>query len=270
MRGRRALVRRRRYAWLFVILLVAPGGDASADDEHSLQEIRECLRARKPTSLKQTLMIRTTDRYDNARTRRAEVLWRQDSDDESSDTMVRLESPPSLRRTAFLVIAEEGRRDMFTYLPEYDRVRRILPEAAVGSLFGTDFSYEDIEYVQQLGGDVSFAGRRRPNRTLRGRDVHVVEHRPKANESTYSRVVTFVEERRCVVLEVRFFGPKGDLHKVLRAFDLQEQDGHWFARRVEMENGRKGSRTELRVSNVTINPELGEKYFSVRNLLQHR
>lgn len=257
-----------RRAWICLLPLALLVPAAARGAEGTVEEIRECVQANQPDSLAQTVTIRIVDAFDDARSRRLRVLWRREPGTAGSDTMIRIEAPPTLRRTAFLVVEEDGRRDMFMYLPEFDRVRRIQPETAVGSLFGSDFSYEDVEYVQQLSGDENVGGQRLADARVDGRDTWVVAVEPEADTSAYARVVTFVDQERCVPLEVRFLGPDEVPRKILRAREIRRQDGLWWARQMEMQDLEARTRTELQVEEIEVNPELGDSHFSARRLLQ--
>ena len=84
----------------------------------------------------------------------AELFWKR-GDDGRSRVLVRVAAPPDLRGSAFLYVERDGgKSDLFSYLPELGKVRRITGRTVSGSLFGTDFSYEDIARLQSLGEQV--------------------------------------------------------------------------------------------------------------------
>ena len=61
-----------------------------------------------------------------------------------------LDEPPDVHGSAYLMIEKQTGEEMFVYLPDLKRARRTHPNTMAGSLFGTDFSYEDVKYLQSI------------------------------------------------------------------------------------------------------------------------
>jgi hypothetical protein len=121
--------------------LAAP---VAARAQDAADEVETCLRRNFPkVSSVQTVRFETRDRMGGTRKLDGKLFWRR-GEGEASKTLVRLENPPEVRGSSYLGVEKPGSLDIFVYLPEYQKVRRITPHALAGSLFGTDFSYEDM------------------------------------------------------------------------------------------------------------------------------
>src|SRR6185295_20323204 len=93
--------------------------------DRSIEEIQECARKNLPAhSARQDLNLLVRDGTGQEQTIEAELFWKR-GDDGRSRVLVRVEAPPDLRGSAFLLIEREGASDMFSYLPELKKVPRI-------------------------------------------------------------------------------------------------------------------------------------------------
>ncbi len=133
----------------------------------------------------------------------ARIYWQQDGAG-LSKILLRFSDPPDLRGSAVLMLeATNGENDLFMYLPELRRTRRITSHMMSGSMFGTDFTYEEFERIQGLSEDVESRLLAPGEET--GRPVWTVESRPHKESSTYARVVSRIDQATCVPLAVEFF-----------------------------------------------------------------
>ena len=162
----------------------------------------------------QTMEFHSTDRLGGGRTLRAKVWWRRL--DGLSRVMLRLREPPDLRGAGLLLIEKKPRTDMFVYLPDLQKVRRVTTRMLSGSLFGSDFTYEDFQRLQ--GMELEGRSERLPDETLDGVSVHVIAHHPAPDTgSGYERVVTYVAHDTCLPLKSEMWERGERLRKVLTA-----------------------------------------------------
>ena len=59
--------------------------------------------------------------------------------------LLRVHEPADLEGAGLLLLEKSDRTDMFIYLPDLKKVKRVTSHMLSGSLFGSDFSYEDFE-----------------------------------------------------------------------------------------------------------------------------
>ncbi len=240
-------------------LLAAPAhGDAGVD------EVLACLRRNAPrTALVQTVELVATDKAGQERSQTAKLFAKR-AGDGTARLLLRIEDPPDLRGSAFLLVQKEkGKNDMFVYLPELKKVRRISTRNLRGKLFGTDFSYEDVEqlFAQREGASLA----RLPDAEHGGRAVFVLEAKPAPDaEDGYARVTSVVDRQTCVPLEISFFEQGDAPAKVIRvdpARITKEGEVH-VPRLVEVRDLQKETGSRLVTHDVRVDPELADRMFS--------
>ena len=159
-------------AWILGGILL--GASPSAEDA-ALEEVLQC--QRKNFSVKtseETIEFTQIDRVGGERTTRAK-LYAKKGEDGLRKLLLRFSRPPDLRGSAYLLLENEsGRNDMFLYSPDMGRTRRVTTHMAAGSLFGTDFSYEDFERLQGLADNTK--NERRPDAVVGDRPVPTPPH----------------------------------------------------------------------------------------------
>jgi hypothetical protein len=160
---------------------------------------------------------------------------------------------------------------MFVYLPDIDRVRRVTSRMLSGSMFGSDFTYEDFSQLQGMA--VSGRSERLPDSTLDGVAVHVVSHYPDdGSGSAYARVTSYIEVDRCLPLKQEMFEDGDRLRKVMTADrdSVYEENGVRVPRKLLMQDLRDQSRTDLLVEEIEVGVEIPRKTFTENNLRNPR
>jgi hypothetical protein len=260
--------RRRLRAAALLALAAACGAGRAAAEPSTAEDIERCVRENLPNaSSVLTVAFRTRDRGGAETESRATLFW-QRADDGLSRVMMRFADPRDLRGAGLLLLERRDRRpDTFMYLPELRTVRRVASRTVAGSMFGTDFSYEDFERLLGMAADASRA--RLPDAELEGRPVYVVEGRPAPDSgSAYERVVTFVDRERCVALRTESWERAGGLRKVLVADPQQitREGSDWVARSQKLSDLRDETQTLLLIEELKLDQPIPRKMFSEREL----
>jgi hypothetical protein len=214
--------------------------------------------------------MRTFDRAGGERSFEAKIYWKR-GEDGLSKLLMRVDDPPDLRGSAYLALEREEATDMFSYLPEVGRVRRIHPRTMSGSLFGTDFTYEDFQRIQEFGVQATL--KRLPDTELDGRAVYVVESLPlEAAESTYERIVSFVDQETCVTLKSEFFetGTQPRRRLVADPATLSKEGETWVARTVTMNDLKDGGETRIELKEIKPDVDIPDRNFSQSRLSRRR
>jgi outer membrane lipoprotein-sorting protein len=249
---------------LSAVLFALPVARASAAD---VEEVDRCVRGNLPEkSSIQTVELVTRDRTGSKRTLAGEIKWKV-FPKELSRTLIAIESPPDVRGSAYLMIEKEAGDEMFVFLPDMGRVRRIHPSSASGSLFGTDFSYEDLRYLQRISGQAG--AERLADAEEAGRKLFVIRVVPSATEqSAYQKIVAFVDQQNCVPLKIEFYDKGGDLQKVV-AVDpetIRREGRGWMPHTVSIKDLRNESETRLQVRKIQLDPQIDDRVFTVTAL----
>ena len=243
----------------------------SVEAETSVQDIEACVARNLPErSGTLNFSVRAWDRTGDAADSRAELLWLRQSDG-LSNVLLRLSEPADTRGTSVLVIQNRERDpDLYVYLPELSKVKRVRKRRLRGPLFGTDFSYEDFERVQGLAQKTKVE--RLEDRWLGERRVWALEVNPGPKDSDYERIVTLVDQTYCLPLRMEFYGAGGSLRKVLTSDPaaVRKQGDHYVPYKFVMRDVRDETRTVVTIDRVGIDPQLDAKIFSASALIPNR
>ncbi len=253
-----------------LILLVPSLAFAQADAD-PLAEARACARRNLPTT---TLELRATftkvDRVGGERTSRAKVIGKK-LDDGLQRAVLRFDRPNDIRGTAMLMIENpSGPSEFYVYTPAQKRVRRISGRSS-GGLFGTDFSYDDFENWR--GFSERSKTERLPDAVEAERTVYVLAGEPPPeDESSYERVVSYVDRETCVVIRIDSYEPGGKLRKVLRAdpASVERSGVISIARAIELEDVLDGTHTKVAIESITIDGDLPDRMFRQTDLASGR
>jgi outer membrane lipoprotein-sorting protein len=251
------------------LLPLGPRAAPAAEDAvgaGAVAEVTDCMRRNVParTSV-QTLALRARDRIGSERTIRAKVQWKRF--EEGSRVLAVFSEPSDIAGAGILMIGKSGGNETFLYSPSTRKVRRITSQALKGSIYGTDFSYEDFQRLQ--GVSVKESVERRPDAELEGRAVYVLAARPPARTgSAYELALSWVDRRTCVPLKTEFYEVGGKLRKLLTVAPQRiERDGElWLPRELVMLDLRDDTRTTLTVEAIEVGAAIPDRTFSVAQL----
>jgi len=172
--------------------------------------------------------------------------------------------PQSVANTRFLSISQRGEAEQrWIFLPNLGNVRRIAASEGSSSFVGTDFTYEDLSDREVERDTHVYKG----EEELDGQRTLVVESTPKnPQDSSYSRVVTYVLPDRWLPLKIELFDKQNRLFKRLTAGQIEQIQGVWTYRRAKMENLQSGTSTELFLQQVRYDAPIPESVFTTRFL----
>jgi hypothetical protein len=242
---------------------------ASGVESKSIEEISACTKANLPESSSvQEVDLESVDRLGSKSSSHSKIYWQKDSDG-LSKALTRVTEPPSVRGSATLILQRpDGENpDIFSFLPEIGRVRRVTQNHVSGSFLGTDFSFEDFERLQGLAEDSN--RKRLPDQELDGRPVYVLEGTPaRGEDSSYEFVRSYIDRETCVTIRTEFFAKPGEIEKILTAdpASIKKHEGRNIPYVVRAEDKKEGTHSELRIESVEMDVKIPRKYFSQRAL----
>lgn len=177
----------------------------------------------------------------------------------------RLLSPEYLRGMTVLMMETEDRgQDAFIFMPSLDKVRRITTAQRSDAFFGSDLTYEDIE--QQRAEDFEIDAMETEH--LDGEPVYTIRARP-ARPENYARVDFTVAQSDGALLKIQYSKRNAEHpYRVLRALreDMINLGGHVLPTQIRVENTSRGTHTEVRLTQMSIDLEIPTRIFSVRTL----
>jgi len=250
---------------LFFVALALPVGAAAAVE--TAADVEKCQEDNFPLdSSIQTIQMTTYDRVGDTTTMESKIYF-QKSEGDNSKVLMHFDNPPDLRGASILMLEKDGRNDTFMYVPELQKVRRVSSHAMGGSMFGTDFTYEEFERLQGLSE--SGSSERKPDEEVEGRKAYVLDQVPADDaDSDYELIRSFIDQETCAPLRVEFYGKKEKLMKEMTApHDKVTKEGTMHVpREITMKNVIEGTHTNLTVEEIEVGAKIPRKYFSQSQL----
>jgi hypothetical protein len=237
-------------------------GTCGAADLETAKEISDCVRANSPerTSM-QFVELESQDRSGHTKTMDAQLRWKK-HDDGHVRLLIRILGPQDLKGSSYLVIENQPRDTVYTYLPALGKPRRIVGGGSK-DIWGTDFSYEDIRLLQMK--DNASQDERLDDAVFAGKPTYVIAQRPDpAQESAYTRIVSFIDKDTCVVMKTEYYETEDQIRKRLVADpeSVSRVSDLWTAHELEMTDLHEDTRSWLRIKKITYDEEMSSRYFN--------
>ena len=190
-------------------------------------------------------------------------------DHKSLDVIVDPVSDKGTTMLSWIYADEDKPFDIWVYLPVLSKVKRLAAvsdgnEAA--AMFGSEVSTEDSsgdrkirDYTYKLLGAA----------TYRGRQVWKIEMTPTASRrkrSFYSRIVTYVDKERFVVLKDELYDPSGRFYKEWSVIDVKQFGRAWLPMKASMNNLLKRRITMFETSAVALDVDIDDEFHTQRSL----
>jgi len=170
-------------------------------------------------------------------------------------------APAELRGTRMLMIEQFDRNDdFFLYTPSQGKIRRVSSAQRADAFMGTDLSYEDFErrYVEDF--EISIIG----EATIQGEVGYAIRCEPKY-ESRHTHAIYYVAKSDHAILEVRYFRQGRDepikVQRIPRD-KMVSMGNHIVPTQMWVENRLRNTETEVRFTQIKIDPELKNSLFS--------
>jgi outer membrane lipoprotein-sorting protein len=183
----------------------------------------------------------------------------------NSKTVVTFTAPAEVKGVALLVVNHPDRAsDQWMWTPSIGRERRIAMQDRATRFFGTDFSFEDLEERDVNQYDFKLTG----EENIDGAPCWRIESRPKESKnSQYTMTRMWVRKDNYVTAQYDNY-IKDQLARRLQQRDIQNVQGIWTARTLEMTDIRRKSRTVLRIDKLEYNVPMRDEEFTVQALRQ--
>lgn len=182
-------------------------------------------------------------------------------------------SPPRDKGVKYLKIGD----NMWMYLPSVEKIIKIAGHMLRQSMMGSDFSYEDalesdkllekykIKLVTQETTYIKF--RRGTEEVTKGRPCYVLELTAKVKDVTYYKRKIWVDREIFVPVKEELFAKSGKKLKVMVMGNVKKYGKRYYPTYISMQNLlRKGSLTEMIVTQAEFDVEIPKDTFTQRNL----
>jgi len=194
-----------------------------------------------------------------------------DSGKDKKSIMIIL-APPSERGIGFLQYDYDNQdkdSDQWMYLSALGKVKRIVSgndnEPKTGTLFGSEFGYEDTE--QRHIDDFTYKILK--EEVYRKRNCWVLESRPVpgyARKSNYSRTEQWVDKERFTPVKIKMYDRRGKLIKQMSFSQYTKQNDIWVAKKMNMNNVQSRRISTMKMKYVSLNVAVDDAIMSQRTL----
>jgi hypothetical protein len=178
----------------------------------------------------------------------------------TSRMVLRFTSPAEVRGVALLVVNHPDRAsDQWMWTPALERDRRIALQDRSTRFFGTDFSFEDLEERDVDQFDYALVG----EEAVDGAPCWKIQSVPKESRSSqYTRSIAWIRKDNYAFARMDNFS-KDQVVRRLEYKDIQNVQGIWTARQLDMTDLRRGSRTRLTLDKLQYNVPMREEDFTL-------
>lgn len=159
--------------------------------------------------------------------------------------------------------------DQWMYLSALGKVKRIVSgsedEPKTGSLFGSEFNYEDIEqrhiddFTYRIVGEEKF----------RNHKTWIIESLPTprhARKSNYSKSIQWIDQERFLPLKGELYDRRGKLIKQLSMSDHKKFDGVWVAQKLNINNVQTRRISSIKLNHTALNVKVNDEFLTQRTL----
>lgn len=180
-----------------------------------------------------------------------------------SKAVLRFNAPAEVKGVALLVVNHKDRAsDQWMWTPALQRERRIALQDRSSRFFGTDFSFEDLEERDVDQYDYKLVG----DDTIDGVPCWKLESRPKETKSSqYTSSLVWVRKPNYTFARIDNF-KKDKLARRITYTDLQNVQNIWSARRIEVFDSERNSRTILSLDKLQYNVPMKDEQFTIQAL----
>ena len=179
----------------------------------------------------------------------------------NSRSVLRFTAPPEVKGVALLVVNHPDRAsDQWMWTPAIERDRRIALQDRSTRFFGTDFSFEDLEERDVDQYEYAHAG----DDIVDGAACWRIQSTPKETKSSqYTRSMVWIRRDNYALARIENYA-KDTLARRLNYNTLENVQGIWTARQLEMSDLRRGSRTRLSLEKLEYNVPLKDEDFTLQ------
>ena len=244
---------------LMASLVAGPGsaGPWSADDPRAI--VSESQRRTDATSQRYEGLLQVVD----ARGKVSDKRWNlvRLGSHGASRVVLRFTAPAEVKGVAMLIVNHPDRAsDQWMWTPAIERDRRIALQDRSTRFFGTDFSFEDLEERDVDQYEYASLG----EEAIDGAACWKIQSVPKVRKSSqYTRAIVWIRQDTYALARIESY-IRDEVVRRLNYTGFQQVQGIWTARRLEMTDLRRGSRTQLTLEELQYNVPMVEEEFTLQ------
>ncbi len=185
--------------------------------------------------------------------------------------LMRFMAPADVRGTGFLTLeTSSGDDERYLYLPALRRVKKIAASGSGGNFMSSDFTYYDIGKPKLEDWTYTLLGEEK----VQGKTCYKIECLPidkqVLNDTGYGKIIRWVEKERLNTVQSIYYDKSLEEWKHLTVNQTLEIKDIDFATDMVMEDIQIQHRSQMVFSNVDVDTNIPDTFFSIRYLQRGR
>ena len=250
-----------RPSWAIVLALTVAVGMPLAAQSDARKIVEEAQRRNESKSQRYEGLLQVLDNRGKVADKR--WLFMRLGSHGRSKAVLRFVAPAEVKGVALLIVNHPERAsDQWMWTPALQRERRIALQDRSTRFFGTDFSFEDLEERDVNQYDYRLLG----EETIDGAPCWHIESTPSQKKiSQYTKSEVWIRKDTYALAQVESH-IKTEVVRRLKYSNFVQIQGIWAARRLEMTDLRRKSRTILTLDKLDYNVPLKDEDFTLQAL----
>ena len=152
--------------------------------------------------------------------------------------------------------------DIWTFVPEFAKVRKIAAHAQAQGFLGSEFTPEDMVMA-------GLADHFEAQITGKNGNETYLELKAKAGfTSSWAKIELTIDKTKGAVTKIRYFDGSGNAVRVQTRSGWSKVGGKPFPTKISMKNLKTGAETKIKLSNIKVDQGVDDALFSKRTLLR--
>jgi uncharacterized protein len=244
-------------AGIAAVLVLSPAGnaDGAKDPTQILKSIQASLQV-PDESANIKMIVRESD----GQSKNREVSISRLSGSKFSGVKVKLLSPADVKGVAFLTKNSGSGVEQWLYSPSANKARRVISGNKSQKFLDTEFNLEDFS-----SSTYEKFNNRIAKEDTAGRMI-VIESLAKSKDSSYSKIMTWIDTKENQVQKAEYFDIQGKALKTMVFRDYQKYGTALRAKTIEVRNLQNQRSTILQLAGLKIGKGLKQADFTVESL----
>ena len=223
---------------------------------------------RAPVTQTMTGIMQIQDQAGSTRVRKMTMYAKKAPEGEYS--FIEIHEPADVAGTKFLSVPlANDESDQRLYLPALKKVRKIASGGKSGEFVNSDFSFYDLEEHQfdDFTYTLLSEGDQLSDPAFKGMKFYRVETLPKKSTAPYSRAILWINMENYFTYRTETYDKSDDsLWKIISVTKVETIKDMLVATQTVLDNRKKGGKTTLQVSSISVDEAIPKDIFSIKGL----
>ena len=261
-----------RFRHLSLIGLLAAGLSSTGAyaDVKADEIIKASLDRKSPTDMMAISTMNITDRTGVVKVRKLKEVTKETA--EGTKAYIEFVEPADVNGTKFLTVSRKGAEtDQRIYLPALKKIRKISASGKDADFLGSDLCYFDMEkrYFEDGPYTLLAEGDTLPEPQFAGMQFAKISTVYKVANAPYSKAVAWYNTENMLPYKVECYDKKDDsLLKTITMDEVKTIKGYPMTMKTTIVNIKKGSKTEMLMTDVALDAGVKDSEVSLKRLEQ--